>query len=131
MNSIFWRILLFYIFSIIVIAAIINFKDPRLLNPSSTAVMSPFTIVFKNIGFAVAASVMNAVILTSVISSANSVMYASTRILYSLGQERERQNSLVARLKMEFLLCASSNDNHLFHCFLNGNIWNANLSFLD
>lgn len=60
MNSIFWRILLFYIFSIIVIAAIINFKDPRLLNPSSTAVMSPFTIVFKNIGFAVAASVMNA-----------------------------------------------------------------------
>ena len=88
MNSIFWRILLFYIFSIIVIAAIINFKDPRLLNPNSTAVMSPFTIVFKNIGFAVAASVMNAVILTSVISSANSVMYASTRILYSLGQEK-------------------------------------------
>ncbi|MFC4651359.1 amino acid permease [Lactococcus nasutitermitis] len=87
MNSIFWRILLFYIFTIIVIAAIINFKDPRLLNPNSTAVMSPFTIVFKNIGFAVAASVMNAVILTSVISSANSVMYASTRILYSLGRE--------------------------------------------
>ena len=88
MNSIFWRILLFYIFTIIVIAAIINFKDPRLLNPNSTAVMSPFTIVFKNIGFAVAASVMNAVILTSVVSSANSVMYASTRILYSLGQEK-------------------------------------------
>ncbi|PCS00714.1 amino acid permease [Lactococcus fujiensis] len=87
MNSIFWRILLFYIFTIIVIAAIINYKDPRLLNPNSTAVMSPFTIVFKNIGFALAASVMNAVILTSVVSSANSVMYASTRILYSLGQE--------------------------------------------
>ncbi|MGY3729155.1 amino acid permease [Lactococcus termiticola] len=87
MNSIFWRILLFYIFAIVIIAAIINMKDPRLLNPQSTAVMSPFTIVFKNIGFALAASVMNAVILTSVISSANSVMYASTRILYSLGQE--------------------------------------------
>ncbi|WP_374286493.1 amino acid permease [Lactococcus sp.] len=87
MNSIFWRILLFYIFTIIVIAAIINYKDPRLLNPNSTAVMSPFTIVFKNIGFALAASVMNAVILTSVVSSANSVMYASTRILYSLGQD--------------------------------------------
>ncbi len=87
MNSIFWRILLFYICTIIVIAAIINFKDPRLLNPNSTAVMSPFTIVFKNIGFALAASVMNAVILTSVVSSANSVMYASTRMLYTLGRE--------------------------------------------
>lgn len=85
------------------IAAIINFKDPRLLNPNSTAVMSPFTIVFKNIGFAVAASVMNAVILTSVISSANSVMYASTRILYSLGQEKAHQNSLDEQQKMEFL----------------------------
>lgn len=88
MNSIFWRILLFYIFSIIVIAAIINYRDPRLLNPNSTAVMSPFTIVFKNIGFAFAASVMNAIILTSVISSANSVMYASTRILYALGRDK-------------------------------------------
>lgn len=88
MNSIFWRILLFYILTIIVIAAIINYKDPRLLNPNSTAVMSPFTIVFKNIGLAVAASVMNAVILTSVISSANSVMYASTRMLYSLGKSK-------------------------------------------
>lgn len=87
MNSIFWRILLFYILTIIVIAAIINFKDPRLLNPNSSAVMSPFTIVFKNIGLAVAASVMNAVILTSVISSANSVMYASTRMLYTLGRQ--------------------------------------------
>lgn len=87
MNSIFWRILLFYIFTIIVIAAVINYKDPRLLNPNSTAVMSPFTIVFKKIGFAFAASVMNAVILTSVVSSANSVMYASTRILYALGQD--------------------------------------------
>lgn len=99
MNSIFWRILLFYIFTIIVIAAIINYQDPRLLNPDSTAVMSPFTIVFKNIGLAVAASLMNAVILTSVISSANSVMYASTRILYSLGKKEgaPRQFSKIAK----------------------------------
>ena len=86
MNSIFWRILLFYILTIVVIACIINYKDPRLLNPNASAVMSPFTIVFEKIGFALAASVMNAVILTSVISSANSVMYASTRMLYSLGR---------------------------------------------
>jgi lysine-specific permease len=88
MNTIFWRILLFYILSILIIAAIIYYQDPRLLNPNSTVVESPFTIVFQKAGFAVAASVMNAVILTSVISSANSVMYASTRILYGLGQEK-------------------------------------------
>lgn len=87
MNSIFWRIILFYILSIIVIASLIYYKDPRLLNPHSTVVQSPFTIVFENVGFSVAASVINAVILTSVISSADSVMYASTRILYGLGQQ--------------------------------------------
>ncbi|KLD58827.1 hypothetical protein WP50_23240, partial [Lactiplantibacillus plantarum] len=41
------------------------------------------TLVFKRAGLAAAASVMNAVILTSVLSAANSGMYASTRMLYS------------------------------------------------
>src|SRR5699024_12663694 len=51
--------------------------------------ISPFTLVFKRAGLASAAAVMNAVILTSVISAANSGMYASTRMLFSLSLTKD------------------------------------------
>lgn len=84
-NEVFWRIILFYILTIFVIAAIIPYTSHSLLGSSATDIaISPFTLVFQRAGLAAAASVMNAVILTSVISSANSGMYASTRMMYSL-----------------------------------------------
>uniref|UniRef100_UPI0035A001A4 amino acid permease n=1 Tax=Weissella soli TaxID=155866 RepID=UPI0035A001A4 len=87
-SQVFWRILLFYILAIFIIGAIINYKDPSLLKASeSNVAVSPFTLVFKQAGFALAASVMNAVILTSVISSANSGVYASSRMLWSMAQK--------------------------------------------
>ncbi len=49
--------------------------------------MSPFTLVFENAGLLSAAAVMNAVILTAVLSAGNSGMYASTRMLYTLARE--------------------------------------------
>ncbi|GAA2962858.1 amino acid permease [Ligilactobacillus murinus] len=85
-KQVFWRILLFYILSIFVIACIIPYTSPNLLgSEASDIAISPFTLVFKRAGLASAASVMNAVILTSVLSAANSGMYASTRMLYALG----------------------------------------------
>jgi lysine-specific permease len=85
-KQVFWRILLFYILVIAVIAAIIPYTSPNLLGATAQDVaISPFTLVFKRIGLAGAASVMNAVILTSVVSSANSGMYASTRMLWAMG----------------------------------------------
>ncbi|CAI2635077.1 Lysine-specific permease [Apilactobacillus kunkeei] len=87
-KDVFWRIILFYILAIFIIGAIIPYTSPDLLGSSATDVaISPFTIVFKRAGLAAAASVMNAVILTSVISSANSGMYASTRMLYSMAHQ--------------------------------------------
>lgn len=87
-KQVFWRILLFYIFAIFVIAALIPYTSPKLLGSSAQDIAtSPFTLVFQRIGLAGAASVMNAVILTSVISAANSGMYASTRMLWAMGKE--------------------------------------------
>ncbi|GAY73291.1 amino acid permease [Lentilactobacillus kosonis] len=84
-NEVFWRIILFYILAIAVIAAILPYTSHSLLGSSASDIaISPFTLVFQRAGLAAAASIMNAVILTSVISSANSGMYASTRMLYSL-----------------------------------------------
>src|SRR5699024_685532 len=87
-HSTFWRILLFYIFAIFVIACILPYTNKNLMNADvQNITMSPFTIIFKRAGLAVAASIMNAVILTAVISAANSGLYASTRMLYSQARE--------------------------------------------
>lgn len=87
-HSTFWRILLFYILAIFVIACILPYTDKNLLNQNVHDItMSPFTIVFKRAGLSAAASVMNAVILTAVISAANSGLYASTRMLYTQAKE--------------------------------------------
>ncbi|MBS4207388.1 amino acid permease [Bacillus sp. FJAT-50079] len=84
-NSVFWRILLFYILAIFVIGMILPYTDARLLNESVS--VSPFTLVFERAGFAFAASVMNAIILTAVLSAGNSGMYASTRMLWDLARD--------------------------------------------
>lgn len=84
-KSIFWRILLFYVLAILVIGLIIPYTTKNLT--SNDIMVSPFTLVFKKAGLAFAASVMNAVILTSVLSAGNSSLYASTRILYAMAKE--------------------------------------------
>lgn len=87
-RQIFWRILIFYILTILVIGLIIPYSDPNLLNSDlETISVSPFTLVFEKAGFAFAASVMNAVILTSVLSAGNSGMFASSRVLYALAKD--------------------------------------------
>ena len=84
-RSVFWRILLFYIFAIGAIGLLIPYTDERLL--SDNVAMSPFTIVFENLGVAFAASIMNAIILTAMLSAGNSGLYAASRMLFQLAVE--------------------------------------------
>lgn len=86
-RQVFWRILLFYIGSIFIIACLIPYSDPHLLNKNSDVAMSPFTIIFDKVGILFAATIMNAVILTAVLSAGNSGLYATSRLLFSLSQE--------------------------------------------
>lgn len=79
-HSIFWRILIFYLGTIIVLGAIIPFTE-------ASVTTSPFTMVFEKAGVAGAASLMNAIILTSVLSAGNSGMYASSRMLFAMAKE--------------------------------------------
>ncbi|MHC6179818.1 amino acid permease [Clostridium sp. JNZ X4-2] len=81
-NTIFWRILLFYIGTIFVVGALIPYMNAGVNT-------SPFTMVFKRAGVAGAASLMNAIILTSVLSAGNSGMYASSRMLYSMAKDKK------------------------------------------
>ncbi|KAF8170300.1 amino acid permease-domain-containing protein [Mycena galopus ATCC 62051] len=77
---VFWRILLFYILSILIIGLNVPWDYPNLSNRSTTT--SPFTIVFKQAGSTFAASFMNTVILSSVLSAGNHALFAGTRVLY-------------------------------------------------
>jgi len=87
-RTVFWRIIIFYIGAIIVVGFLLPYNDPNLLQTGITNVAtSPFTLIFQRAGIAAAASLMNAVILTSVLSCGNSGMYAATRMLYSMAVE--------------------------------------------
>ncbi|MGL5616028.1 MAG: amino acid permease [Sarcina sp.] len=79
-HTIFWRILLFYILTILVIGAIVPYA-------SSGVTTSAFTVVFEKVGITGAASLMNLVILTAILSAGNSGMYASSRMLHAMAME--------------------------------------------
>src|SRR5262249_19219318 len=69
-KQVFWRILMFYILSIFVIGMLIPYTDPDLLKTSNDSIStSPFTLLFERAGLAAAASVMNAVILSAILSA--------------------------------------------------------------
>ncbi|MGW3493475.1 amino acid permease [Streptomyces sp. NPDC001020] len=76
-NSIMWRVGLFYVGSVVLLA---------LLLPGSvySAGESPFVTVLSKIGVSAAGDVMNLVVLTAAMSSLNSGLYSTGRILRSM-----------------------------------------------
>ncbi|PHH68189.1 hypothetical protein CDD80_195 [Ophiocordyceps camponoti-rufipedis] len=84
-KNVFWRILFFYILSILLIGLDVPYTTPGL--NSKTTSTSPFTIVFQMTGAHAAGSVINAVILSSVLSAGNHALFAAGRLLYTLAIE--------------------------------------------
>ncbi|MCO6504850.1 MAG: amino acid permease [Snodgrassella sp.] len=85
-KQVFWRILIFYILTMLVIGLLIPYNSNALLGANVDQIAkSPFTLVFQRSGLAFAAAIMNTVILTSILSAGNSGLYASTRMLYAMG----------------------------------------------
>ena len=75
-----WRLVIFFIGSIVVMATLIPYKV-------AGVTQSPFVYVLDLIHVPFAANIMNFVVLTAIISAANSGLYASTRMLWSLSNE--------------------------------------------
>ncbi len=86
-KNVFWRILLFYIVAIAIINFIIPYTDPNLINQNNEVSLSPFTIVFKQAGFRFAATAINLVVLTAILSAANASMYTATRTLWYMSKQ--------------------------------------------
>jgi len=79
-NSIPIRIIMFYVFALIVIMSV---------TPWSSVVpnKSPFVELFVLVGLPAAASIINFVVLTSAASSANSGVFSTSRMLFGLAQD--------------------------------------------
>ncbi|KAJ4509633.1 histidine permease [Exophiala dermatitidis] len=90
-KQVFWRITLFYIVSLLLVGTLVRYDDSRLLNGKSSAdaKASPFVISIQNAGLEVLPSVMNVVIMISVLSVGNSSIYGSSRTLAALAEQRQ------------------------------------------
>lgn len=75
-----WRLAIFFVMAIAVMSALIPYQN-------AGVEQSPFVTVFEMIGVPYAADLMNFVIITAILSAANSGLYASTRMLWSLANE--------------------------------------------
>lgn len=75
------RLIIFFLGTVFVLAALIPMQQAGVEK-------SPFVLVFEKLGVPYAADLMNLVILTAILSAANSGLYASGRMLWSLANQR-------------------------------------------
>lgn len=80
----FYRLVAFYILGSFAISMIISSDNKQLLGGGSGADASPWAIAVKEASIPVLDSIINAIILTSAISSGTSYLYMSSCALYSL-----------------------------------------------
>ncbi|KAJ5714533.1 uncharacterized protein N7483_011714 [Penicillium malachiteum] len=89
----FFRIIFFFVMTIFFIGIVIPSDDTDLLNSegsgasASNANSSPFVIAARRAGVSALPSIINAVLLTVVLSAANSNVYSGSRIVVGLAQE--------------------------------------------
>lgn len=75
------RLIIFFVGTVFILAAMIPMDQAGI-------VKSPFVLVFEKIGIPHAADIVNFVILTAILSAANSGLYASGRMLWSLSNQQ-------------------------------------------
>lgn len=88
-KQVFWRITLFYILSLLMVGLLVPYNDKSLIGASSVdAAASPFVIAIKTHGIKGLPSVVNVVILIAVLSVGNSAIYACSRTMVALAEQR-------------------------------------------
>ncbi|EME85115.1 uncharacterized protein MYCFIDRAFT_60039 [Pseudocercospora fijiensis CIRAD86] len=79
-----YRLVIFYVGSVLAIGVIVPSNEKRLTNGGAGAGSSPFVVAMKNAGITGLDSVVNAGIIISAWSSGNSFLFLSSRSLYAL-----------------------------------------------
>ncbi|MDM5318261.1 amino acid permease [Fictibacillus sp. b24] len=81
-NTVFWRILLFYVGALFVIMSIYPWDQIGTQG-------SPFVLTFEKIGIGQAAGIINFVVLTAALSSCNSGIFSTGRMLFNLAEQKQ------------------------------------------
>lgn len=88
----FWRILFFYVLGSLAIGCLVPYNNPNLLSAQKDnapgAAQSPWVIAVTEAGIGGLPSLINAVILSSAISASNEWLFAGSRYLYALADNR-------------------------------------------
>ncbi|KAI5288458.1 hypothetical protein KEM54_005197 [Ascosphaera aggregata] len=84
----FYRIIFLFVLTVFFIGILIPHNEPQLLSPAQDASASPMVIAAKRAGVTVLPDFINAVLLTVVLSAANSNVYSGSRVLVGLAHDR-------------------------------------------
>ncbi|MTH54681.1 amino acid permease [Bacillus mangrovi] len=85
-DTVFWRILIFYVGALFVIMSIYPWDEIGTQG-------SPFVLTFEKLGIPGAAGIINFVVLTAALSSCNSGIFSTGRMLFNLAQQGEAPNT--------------------------------------
>jgi len=85
-NSVIARVLCFYVGSILLVVCLVPWN--------SAGIATPYVSALNAMGIPGAAQIMNAVVLTAVLSALNSGLYASSRMLFALTRRGDAPRSL-------------------------------------
>jgi GABA permease len=103
-NSVIMRIAVFFVGSIFLLAVILPWNSAELA-------ASPYVAAFKLMGIPGADHIMNAVVLTAVLSCLNSGLYTASRMLFVLAARREAPLALMSvnrrGVPMAAILCST------------------------
>ncbi len=83
----YWGVLGLFVTTMFLITMIVPSNDPGLLGDSTNASASPLVIAARRAGVKVLPDIINAVLLTAVLSAANSNVYSGSRVLVALAEE--------------------------------------------
>jgi len=83
MRTIVARLIIFYVLAVGIMLAMTPWDQ---VGSGTGLTASPFVRAFSGIGIPFAAGIMNAVVITAALSSANTNLYTTTRMLYSLSR---------------------------------------------
>ncbi|KAI8343090.1 amino acid permease/ SLC12A domain-containing protein [Chlamydoabsidia padenii] len=86
-SNTFWRILFFYVFTIFLIGMCMPYNNEQLANGDGSPNTSAFTLIFELAGIQAGAHVINAIVLTAVLSAANAAVYTTARTLLGLAHD--------------------------------------------
>ncbi len=85
-----WRLMIFFVGTIIVISALLPYQDAGLSGGHGEGLSnSPFVTVFNFIGIPYAEDIMRFVIITALLSTANSGLYAASRMMWALSIQKQ------------------------------------------